>query len=60
MTVAVKSEVLNSLLSGVAGGDLGKDEMLNRLQERFFWPGYTEDVHVNSVHNVHRGKLLLP
>ena len=42
---SLKSEVLSSLHSGVAGGHLGKDKTLDRLRERFYWPGHTEDVH---------------
>lgn len=36
---SLQVEVLNSLHSGVAGGHLGEDKTLNRLRERFYWPG---------------------
>ena len=42
---SLKAEVLNSLHSGVAGGHLGEEKTLDRVRERFYWPGHTEDVH---------------
>ena len=42
---SLTAEVLNNLHSGVAGGHLGEEKTLERLQERFYWPGHTEDVH---------------
>ena len=42
---SLKSEVLNSLHSGITGGHLREEKTLNRLRERFYWPGHTEDVH---------------
>ena len=41
---SLTAEVLNSLHSGVAGGHLGEEKTLERLRERFYWPGHTEDV----------------
>ena len=42
---SLKTEVLNSLHSGIAGGHLGEDKTLDPVRERFYWPGHTEDVH---------------
>ncbi len=42
---SLQAEILHSLHSGVAGGHLGEEKTLNRLRERFYWPGHTEDVH---------------
>ena len=42
---SLTAEILNSLHSGVAGGQLGEEKTLERFQERFYWPGHTEDVH---------------
>ena len=39
------AEVVNSLHSRVAGGHLGEQKTLEQLQESFYWPGHTEDVH---------------
>ena len=36
---------LSDLHSGAVDGHLGEDKTLNRLRERFYWPGHTEDVH---------------
>ena len=41
---SLKTEVLDSLHGGVAGGHLGEDKTLSKLWERFYWPGHTEDV----------------
>ena len=40
----VRKEVLNALHSGFAGGHLGEDKTLDKLKERFHWPGHTEEV----------------
>ena len=42
--LALQKEILNDLHSGAVGGHLGEDKTLNRLRERFYWPGHTEDV----------------
>ena len=41
---AKTEEVLRDLHSGTAGGHLGEDKMLARVRERFYWPGYHQDV----------------
>ena len=43
--LVLQKEVLHDLHSGAVGGHLGEDKTLNRLRERFYWPGHTEDVH---------------
>ena len=43
--LALQKEILSDLHSGAVGGHLGEDKTLNRLRERFYWPGHTEDVH---------------
>ena len=35
-----RPEVLESLHEGIAGGHLGHEKTFNRVQERFYWPGY--------------------
>ena len=41
---AVKDEILEELHAGALGGHLGEDKTLNRLKERFYWPGHWTDV----------------
>ena len=43
--LVLQKEILHDLHSGAVGGHLGEDKTINRLQERFYWPGHTEDVH---------------
>ncbi len=40
----LRKEVLTDLHEGPLGGHLGVDKTLARLQERFYWPGYHDDV----------------
>ncbi len=40
----LRAEVLTGFHEGPMGGDLGMDKTLARLQERFYWPGYHDDV----------------
>ena len=42
---SLQKEVLHSLHNGIAGGHLGEEKTLNKLRERFYWPGHTDDVH---------------
>ena len=37
---ALKREVLEDLQKGVVGGHLGVDKILGCLREKFYWPGY--------------------
>ena len=43
--LALQKEILSDVHSGAVGGHLREDKTLNRLRERFYWPGHTEDVH---------------
>jgi len=40
----LKEEVLRDLHEGTMGGHLGADKTLGRLRERFYWPGYYNDI----------------
>ncbi len=40
----LRAEVLKDLHEGPMGGHLGVDKTLARLQERFYWPGYHDNV----------------
>ena len=40
----LREEVLTDLHEGALGGHLGSDKTLCRLRERFYWPGYHNDV----------------
>ena len=42
---SLQNEVLYSLHNGIAGGHLVEEKTLNKLRERFYWPGHTDDVH---------------
>ena len=42
--VALRQGILRDLHGGAAGGHLGADKTLSRLRERFYWPGYFNDV----------------
>ena len=41
---ALQEDVLCNLHKGTMGGHLGTDKTLGRLKERFYWPGYYNDV----------------
>ena len=41
---SLKTEVLHDIHAGVLGGNLGVDKSLGKLKERFYWPGYFNDV----------------
>ena len=40
----LKKDILNSLHEGPFGGHLGEDKTLEKLKERFYWPGQYNDV----------------
>lgn len=42
---ALREEVLTDLHEGAMGGHLGVNKPLVRLRERFYWPGYHNDVY---------------
>ena len=41
-----RSDILQQLHNGALGGHLGEAKTLSRLQERFYWPGHTDDVRM--------------
>ncbi|KAL5468841.1 hypothetical protein EMCRGX_G029964 [Ephydatia muelleri] len=41
-----RSDILQQLHNGALGGHLGEAKTLSRLQERFYWPGHTDDMHM--------------
>ena len=43
--LVLQKEILHDLHSGAVSGHLGEDKTLNRLRERFYRLGHTEDVH---------------
>eukprot|EP00731_Ephydatia_muelleri_P039162 Em1159g2a len=43
---AARCQILKQLHEGAFGGHLGEAKTLNRLRERFYWPGYSEDAVV--------------
>ena len=42
--ITPQKDVLRDLHEGVMGRHLGIDKNLARLQERYYWPVYTQDV----------------
>ena len=40
----MREQILRELHDGVASAHLGQDKTLHRLKERFYWPGYFNDV----------------
>ena len=40
---ALKYEVLHDIHEGILGGHLGIDKCLDKLKERFYWPGQYND-----------------
>ena len=41
---ACQDEVIHSLHGGTTSGHLGEEKTLSRLRERFYWPGFTQQV----------------
>ena len=41
----LREEVLKDLHEGSMAGHLGVHKTLNRVKERFYWPGYHDDVY---------------
>ena len=39
-----RTDILKHLHEGVTGGHLGQDKTLHKLKERFYWPGYYNDI----------------
>jgi len=39
-----RTDILKHLHEGVTGGHLGQEKTLNKLKERFYWPGHYSDV----------------
>ena len=42
---ALRNDILEELHAGVICGHLGEEKTLNKLKERFYWPGQYNDVH---------------
>ena len=40
----LQEEVVHSLHGGAASGHLGEEKTLSRLRERFYWPGFSQQV----------------
>ena len=43
---SVRDNVLEKLHGDVWGGHLGEAKLMHRVQERYYWPGYSESVKV--------------
>ena len=43
---ALRDIVLEKLHGAVTGGHLGEAKLVHRVQERYYWPGYSESVKV--------------
>ena len=58
----MKEEVLRDLHEGVMGGHLGEDKTLEKVKERFYWPGYHNDVKnwVNTCSDCAARKTPIP
>ena len=41
---AMQEEILENVHAGVGGGHLGEEKTLQKLKERFYWPGKYNDV----------------
>ena len=41
---SIKDNILRDLHEGIMGGHLGEDKTMERVKERFYWPGYSKDV----------------
>ena len=41
---AMRMEVLEELHGGISGGHLGEDKTLQKLKQRFYWPGHWQSV----------------
>ena len=41
---SLRDSILRDLHEGVMGGHLGEEKTMNRVKERFYWPGYNKDV----------------
>ena len=39
-----KTEALKDVHEGILGGHLGEEKRLGHIRERFYWPGYHNDV----------------
>ncbi|CAC5393515.1 unnamed protein product [Mytilus coruscus] len=42
----LKRNILETLHSGIGGGHLGTKKMLRKLKDRFYWPGWSQDVEI--------------
>ena len=42
--MAHRSGVLSKLHNSPTGGHLGVDKVMNRLKQRYYWPGFSSDV----------------
>ena len=44
LPASLREEAIRDLHEGAMGGHLGEDKTLGRVKERFYWPGYHNDV----------------
>ena len=44
LPASMREDFLRDLHEGAAGGHLGTDKLFGLIQERFYWPGYHNDV----------------
>lgn len=44
LPASLHKEVLNLLHGNVAGEQMGVDKTMDRVRERYYWPGYAKDV----------------
>ena len=42
----LRRNILETLHSGIGGGHLGTKKMLRKLKDRFYWPGWSQDVEI--------------
>ena len=41
---SLRSDIVKEAHQGISGGHLGQEKMLHRIKQKFYWPGYFNDV----------------